>query len=610
MPRPVVHMLDSLKKCFSLISRRERWQWFALLPLAVVAALLESLGAVAVFTLIKLVSEPSRIDELHDLPYLGGLHLPASDTSVVLLFTVAVGFFYVFKSLVLTASMVAKHRVMHRSAARLSQRMLRGYLALPYAFHLQRNSAELLRNLTFSVDRAITGLGSSALHMATEFLIIMGFFLVLFFAAPLVTTVAAVVVFASMCVLLGTTRRCLLRLGIEEQGLRRSVIQAVEHAFGALKEVKVMQRESFFYSLFSRLQQALYKVSLRRDTIAELPRIIVETVFVCGMLLVIGLIAAGPTPEPDVIPLLGLFAYAGFRLVPSIIGILVDFIRIRNSTPAIHQLHGDLERFAAQSKEAAPQRTAEIPFKDRLVCDHVCYRFPEGPFALQDIDFSIKRGESLGVVGETGAGKSTLVNLMLGLLRPTSGRITVDGYDIQERLPTWFAKVGYVPQDLYLIDDSLRRNIAFGRADDEIVEEKLESVLRLAHLESFVRTLPHGLDTLVGERGVRLSGGQRQRVAIARTLYDDPELVVFDEATSSLDNQTEREITRNIETLQGQKTLVIVAHRLSTIRLCDRLIFLRKGRIEGCGTFDELIRNGAFSGMVSGLTQTPRTDAA
>ena len=242
-----------------------------------------------------------------------------------------------------------------------------------------------------------------------------------------------------------------------------------------------------------------------------------------------------------------------------------------------------------------------VEFNESLVCEQVSFTYElAGRPALQTVNLRIRRGESIGIVGATGSGKSTLVDVLLGLLRPSSGRVLVDGVDLVGRERAWQRLIGYVPQDPYLLDDSLRRNIAFGIPDALIDEQRLARACALAQLDDFLRQLPAGVETTAGEDGVRLSGGQRQRVAIARALYHDPAVLVFDEATAALDNQTEREVTRAIAELQGGRTVIVIAHRLTTVASCDRLFFLQDGRIAAVGRYDELLRHPNFRAMAHG----------
>jgi len=254
---------------------------------------------------------------------------------------------------------------------------------------------------------------------------------------------------------------------------------------------------------------------------------------------------------------------------------------------------------AAPVRHHGPEPSVE--FAASVGCDHVSFVYADAPrAALQDVNIVIRRGESVGIVGPTGAGKSTLVDVLLGLLTPTSGRVLLDGEDLRGKERAWQRQVGYVPQDPYLLDDTLRRNIAFGVPDSVIDEQRVARASALAQLDEFVRQLPEGIETVIGEDGVRLSGGQRQRVAIARALYQDPAVLVFDEATAALDNQTEREVTRAIAALHGQRTLIVIAHRLSTVEDCDRLIFLQDGLVAAIGRYDELLRHPGFRSMAIG----------
>jgi len=267
---------------------------------------------------------------------------------------------------------------------------------------------------------------------------------------------------------------------------------------------------------------------------------------------------------------------------------------MRNVAPAVERVHALLLRFeGARAPEPGPPEP-ELRFERAIVLDRVSYQYEAGAApVLTDVSLTIRRGESVGIVGATGAGKSTLIDLVLGLLEPTGGSISVDGVDIARARRAWQRRIGYVPQAAFLFDDTIARNVALGVRPAEIDAARLADALRMAQLAEFVATLPDGVDAQIGERGIRLSGGQRQRVAIARALYRQPEVLVFDEATAALDNQTEREVTRAIEGLRGQKTLVIIAHRLTTVRHCDTLVFLRAGRVDAIGPFDRLLEESA-----------------
>lgn len=593
-------MLGSIRKCWLLLTPRQRWWWAVLIPLAVVSAAMEALGAAAVFALIKVITDPGVVSTW---PLLSRwAPPPAGDTkSIVVMATVTVAAFQVVKNIVLAAVAALEGRVITDSVTAFSTRMLKGYLSLPFEFHFRRNSSELICNITDSADQALRVVLSSIIAATSEAFIVAGIVVVLLITAPMVALIAVGVLFALLLLALRLTRRAMTEWGAQEHDLKRLTLETLRQTLGGLKEVKLRGRERFFYDRFARQQGGLMRLRHLSGALSVASRLLIETVFVCGTLLVVVLVTLRGVGT-GVVALLGLYAYAGFRIIPSVNRILMHLGNIRYGTPAIEGLYGDLLIFRDSPVEVLESGDAgTVRFVDRLVVERVSYTY-EGAHApaLQEIDLTIRRGESVGIVGPTGAGKSTLIDLLLGLLRPSTGRITVDGVDMLTRLKAWQRKIGYVPQAVYLIDDTLRRNIAFGQLDEEIDERRLEAAVQMAQLHDVVAALPLGLATVVGERGIRLSGGERQRVAIARALYHEPELLVFDEATSALDNQTERELTRAIEALHGQKTMLIIAHRLSTVRRCDRLVFLRDGRLAGLGSYDDLVEhNDDFRAMAS-----------
>ena len=594
-------MLATLRSCVNLLPPPQRWRWVVLVPLALVGAALEAVGAVAVFALIAVINDPARAATMMGVRSITAAFPLNHDAHSVVAATVVVAVFYVVKNLILAGIAAAQNRIVSDSIVAVSRQMVEGYLAMPFSFHFRRNSADLMRNSTHSVDMVFRQVMLPAVAAMTESCIAAAIIAVLMATAPGLTLVAIGVLAGLLAVMVTITRRALIRWGREEQVLRGQILRTLQQTFEGLKEVKIRGREHFFAERFGRYQAALARVRHLDATVSSASRLLIETVFICGVLVVVVLVMLRGSGGTDVVPLLGLYAYAGFRVIPSVNRILVALGNIRYGLGAVEPLHDDVMLFRHTPLGNGAPAAAEVPvtLRERLVLEHVSYthagtRTP----TLQDITLTIARGESVGVVGPTGAGKSTLIDLILGLLPPSAGRITADGTEISAGVRSWQSKIGYVPQTVYLLDDSLRRNIAFAAPDQAFDERKLWAAVRMAQLEGLVATLPDGLDTVVGERGVRLSGGERQRVAIARALYHEPELLIFDEATSALDSRTEHELTHAIDTLHGAKTLIIIAHRLSTVRHCDRLIFLRGGRIHGIGTLEELCATNAdFRGM-------------
>lgn len=595
-------MLASIRKCFAILSARMRLRWVGLIPLAVTVAALESMGAAGVFAFITIINEPTQVATV---PVVSALYrvLPWQEgKALILSLAIALAAFYILKNILVGLIIYLQSRVVSNSAAELSAQLFKGYLTVPFAFHLQRNSAEVIRTTTDSVQQTVQGVMEPALGIVTETFVLMGILTVLMITAPLATVIAALFLGCLIGLLLRVTKHPFSSWGVREQELRREILQTLQQSLGALKEVKVMGREHFFFGIFASLQAGLARIQYLRSTLSLIPNLLIETVFVCGMLLVVGLVTVRASAPQDVLPLLGLYAYAGFRIIPSMNRVLMKRNFIRHGSGAVDIVYSDfmlLRDSMANGFESRPMVGPSLGHHMVLTGVSYAYEGASAP-ALRDINLTITCGESLGIVGATGAGKSTLINIILGLLQPSSGEITVDGRSILGSKSSWLSRISYVPQEVYLTDDSLRRNIALGCEDQEIVEARVRASVRMAQLESFIDGLPQGLDTTVGERGIRLSGGQRQRIAIARALYSEPELIVFDEATSALDNRTEAEVTRAMQALHGVTTLIIIAHRLSTVRVCDRLVFLHNGQLTGTGTFDELLQeNREFREMVS-----------
>jgi len=590
-------MLSDVRACLGLLSRQARWRWAALVPFALAAAAAEAVGAGAAFGLITILGEPARAATL---PVASWIHarLPwQDDASVIAAFTLLVMAFYIARNALLAGVAWVQEQALSLSVRQLSRRLLAAYLAAPYAFHFRHNSAGLIHRVTDAVHSVFRGVLGSLVNVACEALVVAGIVAILALTAPGVTLVAVVVVGGLLLLPLLLSRHATARWGRAVARLDGETLQTLQQSLGGVKEVKLTGRESFFLAQFDERVAGAARLRSRYTTVAATLRIGVETTFVCGLLAVSLLLTL--RSGTAALPLLGLYAYAGFRVIPSANRIMMYVSELRYSRAWIHDLRDDLAALPAPAPATEPGEP--IRFTRAVALERVSYTYADADEAdrvLVDVDLTIARGESIGIVGPSGAGKSTLVDLLLGLLTPTAGRITVDGRDIAGALRSWQRHIGYVAQEPFVLDDTIRRNVAFGVSDVEIDDRRVTAALTLTQLGDFVTGLPGGLDTLLGERGARLSGGQRQRVAIARALYHEPEVLVFDEATSALDTPTERELIAALEALRGVKTLVIIAHRLTTVRRCDRLAVLRDGRLAAVGSYDELLaRDAGFRAM-------------
>ena len=589
-------MFADIRVCLSLLSPEARWRWLALLPLALAAAAAEAVGAGAAFGLISILGDPSRAATL---PVVSKIHayLPRQDPpAVILTFTLLVMAFYIGRNAFLTSVTWVQEKALDAAVSQLSHRLLTAYLGAPYAFHFRRNSAGLIHRVTDAVHSVFRGVLGSLLNTASEALVVAGIVVVLAIASPGVTAIAVVVVGGMLLLPLTLSRKATTRWGEAVSQLDTDILQTLQQSLGGVKEVKVIGRESFFLAQFDERMAAAARLRSRYVAVAAALRMGVETTFVCGLLAVSLLLTL--RGGAAALPLLGLFAYAGFRVIPAANRIALYVGQLRYSRAWIHDLRADLAALPTPSLTDTSE-VEPIRFTRAVALERVSYTYAGEPEpVLIDVSLAIAKGESIGVVGPSGAGKSTLIDLLLGLLEPTAGRITVDGRDITSAMRSWRRHIGYVPQEPFILDDTVRRNVAFGVADAEIDDGRVGAALRLAQLADVVMGLPHGLDTMLGERGTRLSGGQKQRVAIARALYHEPEVLIFDEATSALDTPTERELIAALEALRGVKTLVVIAHRLTTVRRCDRIALLRDGRLAAIGPYDDLLaRDAGFREM-------------
>jgi ATP-binding cassette subfamily C protein len=456
----------------------------------------------------------------------------------------------------------------------------------------------MLNNVGLAADHVSWLVLQSVTALISEACIALGILAVLVVQLPPLARGAAAVTAGVSILLLLITQRRHTRWGRLLHAANAQKMQSLRQSLAAVKEAKILGRERYFSRRFASIRSNLGDLEAVQLTTEILPRLVVETTFVLALAGLIVLAWLRPNDAGNLTLTLGIFAYGGLRLLPSLHLMVYRFNRVGSGAASVQAVSRDwheLSPYVAASGEveAALVMTESIVFEDVSFSYDTSHGGADQR-ALTAIDLTIRRGESIGIVGPTGAGKTTLVDLMLGVLEPTGGTIRVDGRDIKTSLRAWQRQIGYVPQTVYLIDDTIRRNIALGLEDVEIDEARVVEAARDAQLDGFLGGLTEGLNTVAGERGLRLSGGERQRIAVARALYRRPTVLIFDEATAALDNLTEQALTQTIQGLHGRITTVFIAHRLSTVESCDRLIFLRDGKIADVGSYAELEKNPEF----------------
>jgi ATP-binding cassette, subfamily B, bacterial PglK len=594
-------MWTTVKQAYDLVGHDRPLRWVLLIVLALLVSGLEMAGAAIVYTLLALVADPGGSIDLPLMGDLRGRFDGVDDKDLLLGMVVAMAVFFIVRSVVKVAAKYVQARVAHNAGVRLSADMFEGYLRWPYSRHLTRTTSDLIRNSHEAVQQLVGSVLLPVIRIVAEGLLVIAMLVVLVVLAPLATLGAVVVIGGAAVLLLLLVQPHMRRLGETRHQETASTLSALQQGLFGIRDVKVLGREAAFANAYRHGRARMARADYLRETVTQLPSIVLEMALLGFILAYFALTIVRGGAAQDTLSVLGLFAYAGLRLQPSLQLIVSGLNSLRFSSAPLQDLHDDV---ALMDRSGFSRLTATpLPMKQELALEGVSFRYElAARDALRGIDLRIEPGEQIGICGPTGGGKTTLVDIITGLLPPTNGRVSVDGKDVREHEREWQAALGIVPQMVFLTDDTLQRNIALGVPEDLVDDEALAEAVRLAQLEEFVSKLPKGLATTVGERGVRVSGGQRQRIAIARALYRRPSVLIFDEGTSALDNTTEALLMEAIERLRGKHTIILVAHRLSTVRNCDRIVFLEHGEMTGLGTYAELQESNEGFRMLASAT--------
>ena len=568
------------KKLSYIFSKRDKYKIALLLCIMVAGSFLELLGVAVFQPFVNIIMMP---DSIQENPYLARIYqMFGCSTTESFLTVVALGIIviYVVKNVYLWVEQNLIMKFTYGMQQKLSTRLLTTYLSEPYTFHLNKNIAELQRSMQEDTG-LFTQVLMHTLQLVAEVVVCIVLGVYLFTVSNSITVV--IVGLLILCVVLFTkiTKRFTEQLGKEAQVYKGKLYQWVNQSLGGVKEVKVLNREEFFVSSYKKYY-GLYIKGVRINRLLSItPKYMVEAVCMTGLLIAIIIkLNFGHGELENFIPQLATFAVAAFRLLPSVGRINEHVNNILYAVPSVDLIYGDLNGIDDYQESKGEEEGKECSFEHGITAKHITYAYPNTDTnVLEDANCVIPKGKTVAFIGSSGAGKTTMADIILGLLAPQRGKILVDDIDVFKNLTMWHHQIGYIPQVIYLSDDTIRNNIAFGIHEDQIDEEAVRTALKKAQLAEFVDTLPDGLDTIVGDRGVRLSGGQRQRIGIARALYHDPEILVLDEATSALDNETETAVMEAIESLQGSKTMIIIAHRLTTIQNADIIYEVGDGKV-------------------------------
>ena len=608
-------MISTFRKLRGLLDERERRNAVLLLGLLLVMALVEALGVASIMPFAAVLSNPALIQTN---PYLLAVYqgLGFTDPSAFMIFLGATTFAVVVGRIAFTAlTNYATARYSEMRSFTLSTRLLESYMRRPYGWFLDRHSAEMAKSMLTEVEAVIKGSLLSALNLVSQGAIAVFLILLLVWIRPLVAVTITVVLGGAYSLIYFGFRHYLTRIGRDRFDASWQRSKTVYEALGGIKELKVGGLELAYLRRFSVATYRYGRLGAMYAVVNEMPRHFLEALAMGGILAVIlVLLATQGTGLSLIFPLLAVYAFAGLRLLPAVQRVYANLTSLRFGGAALDALHADLDDPADTKVPLAAAigtSNTRLPLRQHLELRNVTYTYPKAKHpTLVNLSLIIPAKTTVGFVGGTGAGKTTVVDVILGLLEPQKGEVRVDGVCVtRENRHQWQQTIGYVPQHIFLADETVAANIALGAPPDKIDMQAVEQAARVAELHDFVvRELPQGYQTKVGERGVRLSGGQRQRIGIARALYHDPDILVLDEATSALDYVTERAVMAAVHSLAPRKTIVIVAHRLTTVRACDRLFVLEAGRLKAQGTYDDLLNaDQEFRQMASPLPIGERT---
>lgn len=566
--------MKSFFKIFKILTPKQLRICFALIFLMLVIAVFEAFGIGLLYPLITIIGNPAYLEKHAEIAKIISYLGITTHKSLVIFLSLGLVFFYIFKNFLILFQGKLQIAFTLNNQADYTKRLYKYYINKPYLFHVDTNFSVILRNINLGCIIVFSQILTNTLIIITNIITMIVIWILLLIMDWVMAIVIAFILAPLMLGILNYFRKKINKYGTRQNECNVEYIKWLNQGFWSVKETKVMQKEAFFTEEFSKAFNEFTVIQKQFLFINRFPKCIIEMVCVGGILLLITFKMIFNTDPSSIIPALGVLALAAMRLMPCMNQITGLFNEIKFKMPFFNEVFDDFIAIKNQKKEdeVSNQRGEKerLPFDKEISVENLTFGYPDtNKNVFENVSFSIPKGKFVGVVGTSGAGKTTFVDILLGLLQPSGGSINVDGKNIFENIQGWLDNVSYVPQSIYLIDGTIRENIAFGILPEDIDDERIEKVLKMAELYDFVQSLELKENTQCGDKGAKLSGGQKQRIGIARALYQNPSVLILDEATSALDTETEKQITETINKLKGEITIIAIAHRLSTLENCD-----------------------------------------
>ena len=576
-------MRELIKKFNKVLNKKQKSRVIVLIFMILIGAILETLGVSMIYPLVESVVMPDSAQTSALVSFaMDTFHIQTLEDFVFAMLVVLIVIF-ILKNCYMLLLYYVQFSFISNSQYRISRDLLKVYLNRPYEFYLNASTADILRTV-YADSTGIFNLLLQCMQLVTEMMIAVFIGCYLLVIDPLMTVVMGVLLVGVTLLSQFFIKPRISVIGQETRIQNGKMYKTIIQTINSAKDVKVYAKEDAFLGFYKKYGRRYYTLYRDQQVLSSVPRLAIEAVSISGVLAYMAVMLKMGHSVTSMIPQLSAFAVAAVRLLPSASRINTYLANIAYYKPTLDYVYDNVELpknvNEREAEKVAPSVDHKMPFKEMLAVNHIYYKYPNTDrYIFEDASMSVPIGKSIGIMGPSGAGKTTVVDIILGLLQQESGTVTCDGTDIRNDYAAWLANVGYISQSINMVDDSIRANIAFGVDVDDIDDDRIWQVLEEAQLADFVKTLPEGINTVIGERGVRISGGQRQRIGIARALYHNPEILVLDEATSALDNDTEAAIMEAIESFHGRKTMLIIAHRLKTIEHCDIIYKVDNGKI-------------------------------